>query len=146
MRSYSLFLPSAIGPLVGGSLAQSPLLGWKAVFLVSLPLNAFCGLVTIFLLPLKSPSGSAKEKLKRIDYGGIILVSSGTILLLLGLNWGGLSYVWNSVQVLTPLCISVLLLSSFVLWEWKVAKFPILPLGMFRNLTVSVVLISVSIK
>lgn len=143
--THSFLTTTAIGPLVGGSLVKSPSLGWKAVFLVSLPLNAVCAIFTIIFIPLKPVLGSTKDKVKKIDFVGTFLISTGTILLLLALNWGGLTYSWSSYQILLPLSLSVVLIAAFVFWEWKGAKFPIIPLAMFKNRTVSVVIVSVSL-
>ena len=83
--------------------------------------------VALYLLPLKSVHGSMRSKLLIIDYVGSCLTIISSILILIGLNWGGVAYAWSSPQVLVPLILGIAILFIFVLWEGKFAKLPIMP-------------------
>lgn len=93
----------------------------------SLPCCAAAIAVIAYFLPLKAVKGSAKEKLKKIDYGGAVLTVAATVLLILPLNWGGTSFPWVSGPVLGCLVASFFAFAVFFLWEWKAARIPIVP-------------------
>lgn len=50
----------------------------------------------VIFLPSKPVSGDTKAKLAAIDYGGSIASLTATVLLLMGLTWGGVTYPWKS--------------------------------------------------
>jgi len=50
----------------------------------------------------------------------------------LGLNWGGISYPWNSPAVIALLVVGGALIPVFICWEIMVARFPICPMSMFK--------------
>ena len=71
---------------------------------------------------------------------------TSSILLLLGLNWGGVTYPWVSVQVLLPLLLGAAIFVVFLVWEAKCAKLPIIPVHIFKNRTVTGVYIATMMK
>ncbi|KAK4331764.1 LOW QUALITY PROTEIN: Major facilitator superfamily domain-containing protein, partial [Rhodotorula toruloides] len=107
-----------------------------------LPCCAAAIAVIAYFLPLKAVKGSAKEKLKKIDYGGAVLTVAATVLLILPLNWGGTSFPWVSGPVLGCLIASFFAFAIFFLWEWKVARIPIVPPFIFKNQTVAAIFAS----
>ena len=71
--------------------------------------------------------------LKAIDWVGVLLVSSGTVMFLLGLEYGGVAYPWDTA---TPICLivfGVFVLFLFFINEWKFAKYPVMPLRLFKD-------------
>lgn len=54
-------------------------------------------------------------------------------MLLLGLQLGGVFYPWDSATVICLLVFSIVTLGVFVVVEWRVARYPILPLHLFTN-------------
>lgn len=52
---------------------------------------------------------------------------------LVGITAGGYTYRWSSAYVLCTLLTGLLLIISFVLWEWKGAKVPIVPKALFAD-------------
>ena len=76
------------------------------------------------------------------------MLATALTLLLTALNLGGALYSWTSARVLTTLCISVIGLVGFGLYEWKGTKVGILHHRLFqggrdagRTFTLCVVLI-----
>lgn len=132
-------IANSLGPLLGGALTAST--SWRWCFIIAVPITLVAGLAVILLLPLKRVTGDTKSKLKKIDYLGASLVLAGTILVLLALNWGGNQYAWDSSQVLPTLIIGVATLVAFCLVEWKLVPLPIIPMRLFRNRTVSAVMV-----
>ncbi|RUS28819.1 major facilitator superfamily domain-containing protein [Jimgerdemannia flammicorona] len=124
---------SLVGPVIGGSLTDY--LSWRWTFYVNVPLVIIAGCVVYFHLNIPKPQGSLIEKLKRIDYVGSTLALGFSILLLLGLNWGGFEYTWSSPQVVSCLTLAVVFVVLLIFWEIKQAIEPLIPMGLFRNRT-----------
>jgi hypothetical protein len=88
--------------------------------------------VILFFLPLKHQSGDYIQKMKKIDYGGIFLNIASTLLVLIPLSGGGVSYPWSSPFFIAATATGVVLAMLFVLYEWKLVALPIMPLRLFR--------------
>lgn len=65
-----------------------------------------------------------------------------TILLLLALHSGGMANTWNSVSVLVPLVLSIVMLAVFAVIEWKFAVDPMLSRHLIRNQSIMAVCIA----
>ena len=52
---------------------------------------------------------------------------------LIGLSAGGYQAPWSSAYVLSTILIGTFLIAAFVLWEWKFAKFPMIPGKLFAG-------------
>jgi hypothetical protein len=89
-------------------------------------------LVLLFFLPLKHVSSDTMEKMRKIDYGGIVLNIASTLLLLVPLSGGGVTYAWSSAFFISATVVGVVLLVLFVLYEWRLAPLPIMPLWLYR--------------
>ena len=66
---------------------------------------------------------------------GSVLVIGGTVLFLLGMEFGGVSHPWGSAIVLCFLIFGLMIMTAFVFVEWKLARLPIMPLRLFTNRT-----------
>ncbi|KAI0977600.1 major facilitator superfamily domain-containing protein [Xylaria arbuscula] len=126
-------IANGIGPVIGGALSSTSKNGWRNIFRLSLPLSALTTLCVVFFMPLKKVEGDWKLKLKAVDFIGIILTLAGTTIFLLGLTWGGVDYPWNSAHVIATLVIGFVVSVVFVLWQWKGAKYPLIPLHVFKS-------------
>jgi len=71
--------------------------------------------------------------IKAIDSTGALLIVGGLIMLLLGLEFGGVYYPWDSAIVLCLIVFGILTLVLFSFNEWKLAKYPIIPLHIFQG-------------
>lgn len=79
---------------------------------------------------------STSRKLLVIDYVGSTLTLFACTLIILPLIWGGVTFPWNSAIILGPLISSFAAWAIFVLWEWKGAVLPIVPMRIFKHSTV----------
>ncbi|KAJ1722680.1 hypothetical protein LPJ53_002938 [Coemansia erecta] len=128
---------SVLGPLFGGVFTQSKG-GWPWVFYFSLPVGGLGGIFVILFLRLPRPQGSLTEKLKRVDFLGIVVLVGGIVMLLLALGFGGESHPWSSPVVICLLVFGIITVGIFVLIEWKIPAEPIMPLRLFKNSNVGI--------
>ena len=116
-------LAIAIGPVVGGAIAQG--VNWHWIFWLNVPVGIIAALLAYFRLEESyGPEG-------RLDVPGLALVSFG----LLGLVWStihGNDRGWTDPQILAGYAIGAALLVGFILWERR-ANSPMLPLRLFRS-------------
>src|SRR3954468_1698523 len=116
-------LAIAIGPLVGGAIAEG--LNWHWIFWLNVPV----GIVAIFLANRRLNETYGPKA--PLDLVGLALASFG----LLGVVWGvihGNERGWFDPQIVAAMAVGGALLIGFVLWERR-ARSPMLPLDMFRN-------------
>ncbi|USP74541.1 uncharacterized protein yc1106_01815 [Curvularia clavata] len=123
-------LGNGAGPFLGGAVVQGAT--WRWVFWMIPILAIPTSMVILFFLPLKHRSGDHLEKMKKIDYGGMVLNVASTLLLLIPLSGGGVTYAWNSAFFVACIVTGAVLGLLFVLYEWKLVKLPIMPLRLYR--------------
>lgn len=54
-------------------------------------------------------------------------------MLLLGLEFGGVTYPWGSAKVICLIIFGIVVAGLFVLNEWKFARYPVMPLRLFKQ-------------
>ncbi|KAI0759699.1 iron permease [Trametes elegans] len=126
-------IAAAVGPSIGGSLAEKAT--WRWLFYLNLPLAGIGFVLVALFLRVRTPPGSLGEKLRRIDWLGNFLAIAGTTLVLIALTWGGIRFSWGSAHVLGPLIVGVILLGVFLAYEKLVPREPTLPLDVLANRT-----------
>lgn len=99
---------------------------------------AFAGtaLVACFYFPpprVNSSGLTRMETIKQVDWIGGLLSVSGTLLFMMGLQWGGYQYPWVSVHVMVPLFLGLVLIIAFFIHQWKFAKNPMFPKRLRQN-------------
>jgi hypothetical protein len=80
-----------------------------------------------------------------VDYGGTVLFVASLTSFLIPLTWAGLEYPWSSWNTITPLVIGIIGLMIFGLYEYYVAKDPMIPCSVFQTRTSSVVYICTTV-
>ncbi|RDW67201.1 putative MFS drug transporter [Aspergillus mulundensis] len=126
-------IANGIGPVIGGALSSSSPTGWRWIFRLNLPLTALATAAVFFFMPLRKVQGGWRDKVKAVDFVGGALALAGTAVLLLGLTWGGGEYAWDSAHVVCTIAIGFAVCVFFVLWEWRGARVPLVPMGIFKS-------------
>jgi EmrB/QacA subfamily drug resistance transporter len=114
----------AVGPAVGGALTTG--LGWRWVFLVNVPIGAAALLAT-----LREVRESRDPNAPRVDLPGLVTLTAGLFLLVLGLLRGN-EDGWGSAKIIAELTGAAALLAAFVAIEAR-SKAPMLPLKLLRS-------------
>ncbi|KAJ7061476.1 MFS general substrate transporter [Mycena amicta] len=127
-------LGTGLGGLFGGLMTER--FGWRAAFIVQLPLFFLSFLLTSHNLRYVTPGKSkgAIEILRRIDYFGslTLLVSLGSFLLFLSMRFTEM-LPWSDPWVLVPLASGALFIILFLLVEVFVASDPVLSPSMLSQ-------------
>lgn len=72
--------------------------------------------------------------LTRFDqWTGSLAIVAGTLMLLLGLELGGVTRPWDSATVICLIVFGVVVAGLFILNEWKFARYPVMPMRIFNN-------------
>ena len=119
--------------LLGGILTD--LLSWSWIFFVNVPV----GIAALILTPVLLVE-SKDEKTKSFDALGAILVTSGLVIVVLGITKGH-DWGWGSGRTIGVFVVSAVLLAAFLGWESRHHE-PLMPLSIFRLRTLTAANIS----
>ncbi|KAI4228414.1 MAG: hypothetical protein L6R40_008143 [Gallowayella cf. fulva] len=123
-------LASALGPILGGVFTEK--VSWRWCFYINLPFDGIAFIIILLFLDIETPKTPLLAGLKAIDWLGSIFIVCGTIMFLLGLEYGGISYPWTSPTVLCLIIFGLVVIVLFFLNEWKLAIYPVMPLRLFK--------------
>jgi len=120
-------LAIAIGPLVGGAIAEG--LAWQWIFWLNVPIGLVA--IPLSLVMLTETFGPRQ----RLDLPGLAIITAGLFSLVYGLVRGN-ELGWGSTEIVVALSLGVAGILAFVGWEARSAE-PMLPLRLFRSRTFS---------
>ncbi|KAI0076341.1 putative efflux transporter [Panus rudis PR-1116 ss-1] len=113
-------LGGGLGFAVGGLLTQYAPPTWRTMFYVVAGLSALC---IIGALVLIAPDHPSHEVDKRVDWLGVLLVTSGLVLIVFVLSDGEVApKQWSTPYIIALLVIGVVLTGIFLLWQWYLER------------------------
>lgn len=139
-RSRSLYLgllecmwavAGGVGPVLGGVLTQYA--SWRWIFWINLPVTGLTFVLLGVFLDVHNPRTGFAEGMKAIDWFGSFSILALTLMLLLGLNFGGVTFPWSSPKVICLVVFGTLMSVFFVYSEKRLARYPIMPLRLFHH-------------
>ncbi|KAL8813215.1 MAG: hypothetical protein Q9223_000968 [Gallowayella weberi] len=119
---------SIAGPLLGGVFTDN--LTWRWCFYINLPIGAVTTVIIawFFHAPQRDKSSqSIWQKINELDLLGTFFFLPSIVCLLIGLQWGGTRYAWNSARIVVLLVFAGLLGITFIavqIWKQEKATVP----------------------
>jgi EmrB/QacA subfamily drug resistance transporter len=119
-------LGNALGPMLGGALTE--FLSWRWILFLNIPIT----LLAIFVVSLYIHQPKPETADRRIDYGGIISVTLGLVLIMVALDQV-VDLGWGDPRILVSMALGLLLLISFGWIERRAAAHALIPRDVIRN-------------
>lgn len=98
-----------------------------------MPIDGIAFVLLTLFLDIHNPKTPFLAGMRAIDWIGTILVVGGTAMFLLGLDFGGTTYSWDSAAVICLIIFGILTLVAFAIYEWKGAQYPLMPQRLFKS-------------
>ena len=117
---------STLGPVLGALLAQQ--FGWRAIFLVNLPLGAIAAALALRVPRVAAPPREGS----RLDTAGVALLALGTASLFFALTSAGHRLPWTDLRLYGLLAFAAACLGALVGWERRAAH-PVLPVQLLAS-------------
>jgi MFS family permease len=131
LLSFVWVVAGTSGPLIGGAFTQ--LVNWRWCFWINLPVCGLAFILLLLFLDVHNPRTKLSDGLMAIDWFGTFSILAGTLLVLLGLDFGGAIFPWNSPKVFCLIVVGSLMFVFFFYSEKRLAKYPLIPITVFNN-------------
>lgn len=97
------------------------------------PIGGASFAILVFFLKIESPKTPLWAGIKTIDWSGNLLIVGATLMFLFGLQFGGVDYPWDSPTVICLIVFGIVTYVLAMLNEWKIARYPVIPIRLFSN-------------
>lgn len=120
---------TALGGIVGRSLSGFIVggFGWYSIFLINIPV----GILTFILIMKFLPASEADKKPEKLDFTGAVLIFSGLMFLLFGINKGN-ELGWGSEFIISSFILAFLLIGAFTSRQAKALN-PLFDINLLKN-------------
>jgi MFS family permease len=126
------------GPLIGGAFTSNIHTTWRWCFYLNL---CFFPIITVAFLLNTIPEAEVKPHwrsvlgtaAKSLDLVGFVLISGGVLMFLLGLQYGGNQFAWDSSVVIGLIVGGLASFSLFLIWEYYQGDAAMVPWAMLRS-------------
>lgn len=138
------------GLLIGSTLTKQYAQGWRYMWYINMALLVFATIVTF--LCYRPPKRKLqvtlglREKLKRLDWIGIVLLGVGATLFVMALIWSDNPYTWGSSHILGTFITGVIILIGLIVYEIRFKKDGLFHHGIFHHRNVPVTLFAVFVE
>jgi EmrB/QacA subfamily drug resistance transporter len=117
---------NALGPMLGGALTE--FLSWRWILFVNIPITALA--IIVVWLYIHQPRPETPDR--RIDYGGILTVTLGLVLIMVSLDQV-VDVGWGDPRIVVSMVLAFLLLAAFGAIERRADAHALIPRDVFRN-------------
>ncbi|WKT47637.1 MFS transporter superfamily [Fusarium oxysporum f. sp. vasinfectum] len=126
------------GPVVARTMIENIHEGWRWSYYLGIILSVITLALYQFLYhpPTFSQLHVGKTRIqqtKELDWIGMSLFTTGCVLFLVGLSWGGTTYSWKSAEVLCTLVTGIMTLAGFFEEAYFCSVKPLIPSSVFKN-------------
>jgi hypothetical protein len=84
-------------------------------------------------LDVHNPRTKLRDGVVAIDWLGTLAIVGLTLLLLLGMEFGGTVFPWSSPKVICLIVFGVVMIGVFIVTEKKLAQYPLIPMSLFQS-------------
>jgi MFS family permease len=125
-------------PPLGGALIDA--FSWRVCYGISIPIGVISVLVAIYwmrdLYPNPDLGLSLKEKIRRLDLVGTLLVLPLVSCLMIALIWGGVKYSWKDWRIILLFSLFLVLTFAFGYVQHRQQDKAVVPPRILKNRTV----------
>lgn len=125
-------------PIIGGALTDA--FTWRACFGINVPVGVVAVAITAIWMkdPYPNPDVelSVRNKLRRVDPFGTLLILPCIVCLMIALQWGGNRYGWGNWRIVLLFVLFVVLVIGFAYVQHRQQDKAILPPRILKNRTV----------
>ncbi|KAH8549978.1 major facilitator superfamily domain-containing protein [Umbelopsis sp. PMI_123] len=134
-------ISAIVGPVLSGVFVDRSSWRWNLYFGTIVALIAI--ICIYFYYNVQEPKDNNIEKIKSIDWPGLVTIVGGLACLLTAIDAAGSeTFSWSSSASIALLVVGSVLLASFLVIEWKFSSHPMVQLHLFKNRTAATVLAS----